>query len=106
MLLAVHYTPDRNPNDVFLFEVADGFGDNRVTDDRDLFEVGFSFDPSFPVVAGGQLRLVLTNPIEFDVARRDHWEKFEELRRAVRAGRSKVVYADSNWQDWEARLDG
>jgi hypothetical protein len=105
LLLAVHYVPSRNPNDVFLFEVVDGFGANRVTDEQDLFEVGFPSDLLFPVQATGQLRLILTNPVEFDVANRDHWAKLEELRQAVLAGRSTVVYADPDWQDWESRLN-
>ena len=104
--LAVHYTPERDRDDLFLLEVVDGFGANQVTDERDFFEVGFPLAAPFPVAAGGQLRLVLANPPEFAVAGRDGWAKCEEFRRAVRAGRFTVIYADPDWQDWEGRLDG
>ena len=106
LLLAVYFEPDRQPGDVFVFEVIDGFGDNRVANDRTLMEASYPSTPFFPLADGHRLHLVLTNPAELAVAGRDGWIGLDEVRRAMRDGRATTVYAAPGRPDLEALLHG
>jgi len=94
--LAVYFAPlRRDKRDIFLFEVIDGFGGNTVDPDDDLFEFGYRSAPGFPVPAGANLRMVLTNPAEFHHAIFHDWKAVRELRAADEAGQTTVIYADA-----------
>lgn len=95
LLLAIYYAPERDVNDIFLFEIFDGFGANSVDADRNLFEVAYSARSTFPLEPNQQLRLVLTNPVEFERAASENWAHVQELRRAIEGGRYEVLYADA-----------
>jgi hypothetical protein len=92
LLLAVYYAPDRNPGDIFLFEVFEGFGANGIDEDRRLFEVAYGAKSNFPLEPGQQLRLVLTNVPEFKRAVSEDWEHVQELKRAIAAGRYEILF--------------
>jgi hypothetical protein len=94
LLLALYYAPDREQQDIFLFEVLDGFGGNSVSPDRNLFEVTYGTSPAFAMKRGQQLHLVLTNPIELKLAFRDGWELAKEIRDAVRRNDYRVIHQD------------
>jgi hypothetical protein len=104
LLLAVYFEPERDPGDLFLFEVVEGFGANRVQEDRELFEVSYYSTPQFPLGSEQRLHLVLTNPVEFEAATQAHWPSLEEVRNAMRDGRAKVLFADPARPDLEAKL--
>jgi len=106
LLLAVYFEPERDPGDVFLFEVIQGFGADRVHEDRELFEVSYYSTPQFPLGSEQRLHLVLTNPVAFWSAAQEHWPSLEEIRSAVRDGRAKVLFADPAHPELEAKLRG
>ncbi len=106
LLLAIMFKPKRNPGDIFLFEVVENFGGGHIDEDRELFEVSFYGTPSFPLRKGQQLRLVLTNPQELEVASREHWPSFEEIRSAVKSRRAQTLFSDPAHSDPEAKLNG
>ena len=106
LLLAISYQPQRDPDDLFLFEIVDGFGAGRIGEDRKFFEVTFASSPSFPMKPRQRLHLILTNPEEFQVADREDWPALEEIREAVRAKRASTVFADPARPDLEARIHG
>lgn len=106
LLLAVYFEPERNPGDIFLFEVIEGFGAGRIDEDGKLFEVAYGSTPSFPLPPGRRLHLVLTSPEELEAASRDKWPSFEEIRRAVRDGRAATLFADPSRPELEGKLNG
>lgn len=91
--LALSYGPQREPQDIFLFEV---IGDNgeRISDDRALFESVFTPSAGFPMPAGQQLHLLLTTPREFETALREGWRSADEIRQAVTEGDYRVLHVD------------
>lgn len=91
--LALSYGPDREQQDIFLFEVIGGNGE-RFSDDRQLFETVFTSSPGFPMSAGQELHLVLTTPAEFETALREGWPSANEIRSAVEEGNSRVLHTD------------
>lgn len=95
LLLAIYYKPDRETQDVFLFEVIENFGAGAVNPDRELFEVTYNSTSGFVLEPSQRLHLVLTNPREFETAIQEKWPLLEELRRAIRAGDFRVLYSDS-----------
>ena len=101
--LAVYFAPPRRAKrDIFLFEVIDGFGNDTVDSERNLFEFGYGSTPAFPLAPGTSLRMVLTNPNELNEAVRDDWKGIEKLRAARQAGTATVIYADSKGKRlWE-----
>ncbi len=101
LLLAIYYKPDRELQDIFLFEVVENLG-NGVDPDRELFEVTYSSTSGFPLEPGQKLHLVLTNPQEFETAVRENWPLLRELREAIDAGAYRVLYSDPR----HARLQG
>jgi len=94
VLLALYYAPQRDPQDIFLFEVLDQFGANSIDPDRQLFEVTYGSTRAFPVDAGQELHLVLTNPAEAKVAFEEGWTGAAEIRDAIDRGDYRVVYLD------------
>ncbi len=84
VILAVYFNPQRNPfRDVCLFEVIEGFGpDEPEPGDVDLFQFGYGNTPGFPLPAGENLRMVLTNPAELRRAVAAGWKAVGELRAA------------------------
>ena len=99
LLLAVYYAPDRNPGDIFLFEVFDGFGANGIDEDRKLFEVAYGAKSNFPLEPGQQLRMVLTNLPEFQRALSEDWEHVKELKHAIATGRYEVLFVHPQRQE-------
>jgi len=106
LLLAILYSPSRNPGDVFIFEVIENFGSNSVDPDRELFEVAYDSNEAFPLPGGHKLRLVLTNPEELRSAVNDHWPLAEELRQAIRDGWGRVIWADPQHHDLLELING
>jgi len=95
LLLAVYYAPHtsgRSPHDVFLFEVYDGFQQNRISPERDFDEVWYGSTEAFPLGREQRLHIVLTNPVEFEEARQADWPLWRELREAVKQGKYKPIY--------------
>jgi len=92
--LAISYAPKRNQQDIFLFEVIGGNGGDSINPDRELFETTFASTPSFPMAAGQQLHLVLTNQRELDVALSERWPSVCEVVDAIRSNDYRKLYAD------------
>jgi hypothetical protein len=90
--LALYYAPAREPQDIFLFEVIEGFGANGISPDHELFEVAYADRTGFPLEPGQHLHLILTNPNELKVAFENHWANAMEVRDAVRREDFILVY--------------
>lgn len=95
LLLAIYYRPEREPQDIFLFEVIENFGGGAIDPDREMFEVTYNSTSGFPLEPGQRLHLLLTNPKEFETAVRDNWPSLQELRRAIEAGDFRTLHSDS-----------
>jgi hypothetical protein len=91
--LALSYGPDRDQEDIFLFEVIGGT--ETINPDRDLFETTFESVPGLPTGFRQRLHLVLTNPPELTQALEEGWPLATEVVGAVRAQEYKVLYKDS-----------
>jgi hypothetical protein len=97
--LAIAYQPDRDPNDVFMFEPLGNVGGNEVTSEARLFEVTFESTPSFTMEGGQKLHLVLSNPLEFQAALDQRWPSAKEIRAAVQRGTFEVLHSDDIGQE-------
>jgi hypothetical protein len=98
LVLAIYYQPERDPQDVFLFEVIEGFGGESVDVDHELFEVTYRSSSGFDLAPGQSLHLVLTNPTEYQRAAEEHWPALDELRAAVTAEHFFVLHVDPSHQ--------
>ena len=92
--LAIAFGPDREPRDLFLFEVIDSFGDDVFNPEEELFETVFLPNSGFPMEPDQRLHLILTNPKEFEQARRDDWPSAREIANAIQEGRFQTLAAD------------
>lgn len=92
--LAISYSSPRDPQDVFLFEIASRFGHDEVDPGKELFETTFPAPAGFHLGTGQSLHLILTNPNEIRVALREGWELANEVRQAVRAGDYEILFQD------------
>src|SRR5262245_51431672 len=68
--LAISYGPNRDQQDIFLFEVIGRTG-HGVSPERELFETTFYASPSFPMEPNQRLHLILTDPQEVETALRE-----------------------------------
>jgi hypothetical protein len=94
--LAVYFAPPRRARrDICLFEVIDGFGGNAIDPEDKVFEFGYGSTPGFPLPAGLNLRMILTNPTEFHHAIDHEWKAVQELRAARDADEAIVIHADA-----------
>ncbi len=92
--LAVSYLPaERDRQHIFLFEVI-GTPEESINSERDLFEATFANTTGFPMAQEEQLHLILTNPLELQVALSQHWPLASEVVNAIRDGDYKVLYQD------------
>jgi hypothetical protein len=94
LVLALYYAPDREPQDIFIFEIIDGFGADSVDPERNLFEVAYASNAAFPLKQGQKLHLVLTNRKEVKVAFQDGWGGSQEIRDAIRRNDYRLIYQD------------
>jgi len=92
--LAISYAPKRNQQDIFLFEVIGGNGGESINPEKELFETTFTSTPSFPMAAGQQLHLILTNQRELDVALSEGWPSIREVVDAIQSNDYQKLYAD------------
>lgn len=90
--LAVYYASEAAPDEDCLFDVARNFGYGEPSEDKHIFQVQFGPTPKFPFPPGGQLRLSLTNPVEFRLAVREGWPEVKDLQAAIQHGRYEVLY--------------
>jgi hypothetical protein len=94
LLLALYFSPDRDPQDIFVFEVIENFGAGSVDPDQTLFEITYASGLTFPLAEGQKLHLVLTNPNELEVAFRDEWPSAKEIRDAVKRRDYRTIHED------------
>jgi len=92
LLLAVYYAPQRDEQDIFLFEVIDGFGADVIDDRQEIFEMTYAARSTFPLAPGQQLHLVLTSLPEFQEAVREKWPAIRELQEAIRTNHYEVAF--------------
>jgi hypothetical protein len=91
--LAVSYAPEREQQDIFLFEVIADNG-RRLCEDRELFETVFTSHSEFPLRSDQSLHLVLATPAEWEMALREQWPSAEEIRKAIAEGNYQVLHSD------------
>lgn len=106
LLLAIYFAPEREPQDIFVFEVIEHFGADSVDPDQNLFEITYASGLTFPLSEDQQLHLVLTNPNELEIAFRDGWPLAKEIRDAVNRGAYRVVYEDSKAKGFLEQIRG
>jgi hypothetical protein len=92
--LAISYAPKRDQRDIFLFEVIGGNGGDYINPDKELVETTFPSSPGFPMAAGQQLHLVLTNQRELELALSEGWPSVREVVDAIQSNDYKKLYAD------------
>ncbi len=93
--LALSYGPDRDQQDIFLFEVIGNNGNETINPERELFETTFSSSRGFALGADQRLHLILTNPREFKTALEEDWPSAREILGAIRAGDYRILHADN-----------
>jgi hypothetical protein len=96
LLLALYYAPERDPQDIFVFEVIENFGGDSIDPDRRLFEITHASQTAFPLKMDQELHLVLTNPSELTAALRDQWPSAQEIRDAVKRGDYRIIFEGPN----------
>lgn len=90
--LAVRYGPQREQQDIFLFEVI--AGGRRLCEDHELFETVFTSHSGFPVRADQNLHLVLATPAEWETALSEGRPSVEEIQKAIEVGDYQILHAD------------
>ncbi|MCK4659411.1 MAG: hypothetical protein KAV82_07805 [Phycisphaerae bacterium] len=96
LLLAVYYAPERDLNDVFLFEVIENFGGNGTDVKHDLFEVTYGSVSAFTLEHDQRLHLVLTNLLEFRVAVQEGWAHIGELQKAFHGNQADILHQQAD----------
>lgn len=91
--LAISYGPERDRQDIFLFEAIGG-NVSRLCEDHELFETVFTSHSGFPMRTDQNLHLVLATPSELETALREGWPSAEEIGKAIEAGDFQVLHAD------------
>jgi hypothetical protein len=92
--LAISYSPLRDQQDIFLFEVI-GSSNESISSDRELFETTFQSTSGFPLAPNQRLHLVLTNPSEWETALRESWPLAMEVMNSIRSGDFQVLHEDN-----------
>ena len=93
LLLAIYYQPKREKQDIFLFEVIEGFGNGHPDPERELFEMTVESTAGFPMKSGQLLHMVFTSPEELETAVREKWKHAQELVKALRDRRFKLLHS-------------
>jgi hypothetical protein len=100
LLLAIYYAPDgdvpeRNPEDVFLFEVLGNFDGSSIAYEGDLLEVVYGNTPHFVMHSRDSLlHIILTSPAELYEAAQRNTRRFQEVKRALAEHRAQIIYSD------------
>lgn len=92
--LAICYSPKRDRQDIFLLEAIGGNCGDSISSDQELFETTFASSPSFPMAAGQQLHLILTNRPELEVALSEGWPSVLEVVDAIQSNDYQKLYSD------------
>jgi hypothetical protein len=94
--LAVYLAPPNRPKrDIYLFEVLDNFGGGKIDVEKKLFTFAYGSTPGLPLPEGVSLWMIVTNPAELDKAIKENWARLGEIRKARRAERASIIYADA-----------
>jgi hypothetical protein len=91
--LAIAYSPPRDTQDIFLFEVI-GNEAMSINPDRNLYEVSFTPTSGFPMDVNQRLHLILTTSEELQIALQENWPLAVELAGAIRARDYQILYED------------
>ena len=94
LLLAVYYASRPRPAGHIPVGSARTFRGRFRQPDRELFEIGYTSQPAFPLNPGQDLHLVLTNPVELEQALREQWPSAVEVQEAVKQGRYRILHED------------
>jgi len=95
LLLAVYYAPDRDTNDVFLFEVLDNFRGSSIAEDGDLFEVQYGTTSDFSLHdPKSRLHIVFSDLEELHKAAIQNTQRFQEVKKAFSEGHAEILYCD------------
>ncbi|MCC7491122.1 MAG: hypothetical protein IT204_02180 [Fimbriimonadaceae bacterium] len=93
LLLAAWCQLGDRPDELVLFEIADGFGGNWVLGEE-FYSLCWDRWGGLELPGDGLFRIILTNPVEWSAAVERRWASFLELATALRAGQFEVLYAD------------
>ena len=97
LLIAIYYDSKLvDSNEECLFEVADNFGFNEVSEEKEIFQIQFGPAAGLPLPFDRRLRLLLTNPLEFDTAVKNSWPQIADLKNAIARNEYKVLYKRSD----------
>ena len=92
LLLAIYYASEGWPDEECLFEIARNFGSDEIDPERQIFAVQFSGSVELPLPPPHHLRVLLTNPTEFERAMNERWPQIVDLLTAIDRGRYEVLY--------------
>jgi hypothetical protein len=105
LLLAIYYAPDRdapdrNPDDVFLFEVLGNFDGSSIAYEGDLLEVVYESTPHFVMHSHDSLlHIILTSPEELHEAAKRNTRRFQEIKRALAEHHAQIIYSTPQGDD-------
>jgi len=100
LLLAIYYAPNRDEDDVFLFEVLDNFNGSSIELDGDLLEVLYGSTPHFELHhRDSRLHIILTSPEELHKAIANNTRRFQEVKQALAENHAQIVYIDEQRND-------
>jgi len=100
LLLAIYYAPDRDPEDVFLFEILDNFRGGALDTSGDILEVLYGSTEHFEMdPRNAMLHILLLNPKEFIDAVSQDTRKIAELRAAFGNGKAQLVFESDKCND-------
>ncbi len=102
LLLAIYYASQIVADEECLFEVARNFGDNDISDDREIFQIQFNPSAGLPLAQGHRLRLLLTNSVEMRQALGQQWPQIQDLQAAIQSGEYSILFlreadAEAQW---------
>lgn len=103
--LALWFQPDRDKEAVFVFEVADNFGNNDVDPEKEFLEI--SFPPSSDLPFGGHdIHLILTNPEELKIAHQERWKSLQEILQSIQQNRYRILHKSEQGEDLWSLIRG
>jgi hypothetical protein len=97
--LALVIDPGRDPEDVFLFKVSEGFGLNEIGPDREFLEATLGAMEALPLEKDQRLHLIVKSPTELRAALEQSSASANEVRDAIRGDDFEILFQDEQGLD-------
>lgn len=104
--LAIAYRLGDSASELYLLEVSENFGGNRVSDEKLFLKAWVAQPPDFRFHEATEFYLVLTNLAEFSTAISETWSQISELKWSIEKGLAKKLFSDEQGEKLWAQLGG